>query len=89
MQKKDNFEPWKSKAQGKHLTKNKSWYINKTQIKVCFLKSLPWLVNRNLCLKIIFLSQYSVQKYRVLRGPNLDLEVESRQMINSGCKITK
>jgi len=27
-----------------------------------FLKRLPWLVNRNLCLKIIFLSQYCVPK---------------------------
>jgi len=32
--------------------------MNITQIKVCLLKNLPWLVNKNLCLKIIFLLQY-------------------------------
>jgi len=51
-----------SKGQGKLLTKHKSRYVNKTKIKVCFLRSLPWLVNRNLWLKIIFLSQYCVPK---------------------------
>ncbi len=56
---------------------NKSRYINKTQIKVCFLKSLPWLVNRNRCLKIISLSikknsfsQYCVSKCLVWIRPN-------------------
>ena len=68
-----------SKDLGKIFTKIKSRYINKTQIKVCLLKSLPWLVNRNLCLKIIFLShnflshnflsQYCVQKYLVCISP--------------------
>jgi len=60
-----------SKGQGKLLTK-KGIY-KKTQIKVCFSKNLTWLVNRNLCLKIIFfshifLSQYCVPKCLVWIG---------------------
>ncbi len=47
-----------------------------------FHKNLPWLVNRNLKLKIakyynIFLSQYCVQKYRVWHEPNLSLSLLS------------
>jgi len=34
--------------------KNKSRYINKTQIKVCFLKNLPWLVKKNVSQNYLF-----------------------------------
>ncbi len=57
------FKPWISKGQGKLLTKNKSRDINKTQIEVCFVKSLPWLVNINLCLKIIFILHIFLFRY--------------------------
>jgi len=51
----------KSKVSSKW--KNKSRYINNTQIKVFLLKSLPWLVNKNLCLKVIFLSHIFLSQY--------------------------
>jgi len=56
--------------QGKLLTKFNPKYV-------WVFKSLPWLVNRNLYLKIIkylsiFLSQYCVQKYLVCISPYED-----------------
>jgi len=60
-----------SKGQGKLLPKKK---IKQNTNQGMFLKSLPWLLSRNLCLKIIFLlfiflSQYCVQKYLVCIKP--------------------
>ena len=59
--------------QGKLLTKINSRYVR-------VLKGLPWLVKRNLCLKIIkrqhiflsFLSQYCAQKYLVCIIPKFN-----------------
>jgi len=54
-----------SNGQGKLLTKKIKVHKQNTN-QGMFLKNLPWLVNRNLCLKIIFLSQYCVQKQGIL-----------------------
>jgi len=51
------------KAKVSSQRKNKSRYINKTQIKVCLWKRLLWLVNRNLRLKIVFLSHIFSSQY--------------------------
>jgi hypothetical protein len=62
--------------QGKLLTKFNPRYVR-------VFKSLPWLVNRNLCLQIIkyqniFLSQYYVQKYLVCNEPYIQPESKQR-----------
>jgi len=65
-----------SKGQGKLLTKIKSRHINKTSIKVCFLRAYlgcplnPVAQKLYLC-RNIFLSQYFAQKYLVCNGPNM------------------
>jgi len=63
-----------SKGQGKLLTKKLIKVQKQNTNQGIFLKSLPWLVNRNLCLKIInyqniFLLQYCVPKCLVCVGP--------------------
>ncbi len=75
-------------GQGKLLTKKKSRYINKTQIKVCFLKSWPRLVNRNLCLKIIFLSHIFWSFYYNIVCQNVLCEKGLKQIFFSSIKWT-
>jgi len=54
-----------SKGQGKILTKKEIKVHKQNTNQGMFLKSLPWLVNRNLCLKIICLSQIFLLQYCV------------------------
>jgi len=86
------------KAKESSWQKNKSRYISKTQIKVnvqgMFLKSLPWLVKRNLCLKIIFfiaylfifLSQYCVPKCLVWIRPKNNVDYKRSKLFEGFCE---
>ncbi len=58
-----------SKGQGKLLTKKLIKLHKQTTNQGMFIKSLPWLVDRNLCLKILFLSQYCLLKCLVCIRP--------------------
>ncbi len=83
----DNFEPWVSMTNQDKLLKINSRYVR-------VFKSLPQLVNRNLCLKIIkyknnFLSQHCGQKYLVCTGPKLVNDFQSFQFLFSPFRLDK